>query len=48
MVYGLGGALFATVAAAVFATMAGPTLLRPATVLALLIAGGLALYVVSA
>jgi hypothetical protein len=47
MSYGLGGALFATVAAAVFSTVARPTLLRPATILALVIAGGLAVYVVS-
>jgi len=47
MLYGLGGALFATVAAAVFSTMAQPALLRPATILALLIAGGLAVYVSS-
>ena len=45
--YGLGGALFATVSAAVFSTVARPKLLRPATIIALLIAGGLAVYVVS-
>jgi len=47
MSYGLGGALFATVAAAIFSTVARPKLLRPATIIALLIAGGLAVYVVS-
>ena len=47
MSYGLGGALFATVIAAVFSTMARPALLRSATILALLIAGGLAVYVSS-
>ena len=47
MSYGLGGALFATVAATVFSTVARPTLLRPATIIALLIAAGLAVYVVS-
>ena len=47
MSYGLGGALFATVGAAVFSTVARPTLLRPATIIALLIAAGLAVYVVS-
>jgi hypothetical protein len=47
MAYGLGGALFATVAAAVFSTVARPRLLRPATIIALLIAGGLAVYVVN-
>lgn len=45
--YGLGGAFFATVAAAVFSTVARPKLLRPATIIALLIAGGLAVYVIS-
>jgi hypothetical protein len=45
--YGLGGALFATVSATVFSTVARPKLLRPATIVALLIAGGLAVYVVS-
>ena len=47
MSYGLGGALFATVGAAVFSTVARPKLLRPATIIALLIAAGLAVYVVS-
>ena len=47
MSYGLGGGLFATTAAAVFSTMARPKVLRPATIIALLIAGGLAVYVVS-
>ena len=47
MSYGLGGALFATVAAAVFSTVARPNVLRPATIIALLIAAGLAVYVVS-
>jgi hypothetical protein len=45
--YGLGGGLFATMAAAVFSTIARPKVLRPATIIALLIAGGLAVYVVS-
>ena len=47
MSYGLAGSLFATVSAAVFSTVARPKLLRPATIIALLIAGGLAVYVVS-
>jgi hypothetical protein len=47
MSYGLAGALFATMAAAVFSTVVRPRLLRPATIVALLIAAGLALYVVS-
>jgi len=47
MSYGLGGALFATVLAAVFSTMARPNLLRSATIVALVIAGGLAVYVSS-
>ncbi len=45
MSYGLAGALFATVLAAVFSTVARPKLLRPATIIALLIAGGLAVYI---
>jgi hypothetical protein len=45
--YALGGALFATVAASVFSTVVRPRLLRPATIVALLIAAGLAIYVIS-
>jgi glucan phosphoethanolaminetransferase (alkaline phosphatase superfamily) len=45
--YGMGGALFATVAAAIFSTVARPKLLRPVAIVTLLIAGGLAVYVAS-
>ena len=46
--YGLAGALVATVSAAVFSTIARPKLLRPAAIIALLIAAGLAVYVATA